>query len=508
MVYKKGIINKRALCAAAFIMSFAVCAVAYTINISNYRQLDSIGRFSAYPLNANYRLTDDIAVPANSNFNPIGTKGAPFTGIFDGNNKKIVGLRIDQPRSGNVGLFGYVGKDGFIRDLGVLDASVTGDFAVGVLAGTNEGRILNCYSTGSVRAIRREDTHAGGLVGVNIGDINKSYSSASVEANGGMNAGGLVGFLFDGSIYESYATGVIDGASNVAGLVGYTFGGKIERCFSAGLVKGTARKGVGGLVGDDFSTSNKSWSVKGQGASGNFVRKSAVVNSFWDMDISGQSGSSSVGGSGKTTEQMLDRRTFTDAGWNFTETWHMSPGSFYPQLREAPICTLIYRAGVNGSIRLSGIREAVYSCTMRVSVGLSGLEVTAVPDNDYEFVRWDDCIGTADECGSRITRYDTAKVNRRVFFIAEFRKKDEPPPSFVWYTSTQGGGLKMSGSDDVIDSYNSNNVKKGTSITVTAEPHEGWNFVRWDDNNSENRTRTDVFSDDEMSIRAKAIFER
>ncbi|MCL2689132.1 MAG: hypothetical protein FWE57_04725 [Chitinispirillia bacterium] len=509
MTTYKGIIKRQASRIIALAMCFAFFASADDfIKISSWEQFDSIGRgHTKYPLSGNYELMNDISAPANiksadggRGFRPIGTKAAPFTGEFYGANHTISGLYINRPNMGDVGLFGYVGKGGVIRNLGVLADSVAGSFAVGILAGTNEGQIRGSYTSGRVSADRRTDSHTGGLVGVNIGNINKSYSAASVR--GEINVGGLVGFLFGGSIFESYATGAVRGANFAAGLVGYIFGGDIERSFSAGPVTGTARgNAVGGLVGDDFNTSNKSWSTKGKGSSGDFVKKADIVNSFWDMETSGQRTSSPVGGTGKSTEQMLDKNTFINAGWKFDDTtWTIdesASGSFYPQLSVTPMCTLIYIAGANGAIHVSGVEEPMDSSVMRVGVGVHGLEVTAVPHAGYEFYRWDDSVMDS-------VRQDTAKTSGSFSFTALFIKKDEPPPSVVWYTSTKGGSLKIDGSNEEIDSYNNRDVKKGTSLTVTAIPSTGWHFVRWSDNNSTNATRTDIVTTN--LIKAKAIF--
>jgi hypothetical protein len=56
-----------------------------------------------------------------------------------------------------------------------------------------------------------------------------------------------------------------------------------------------------------------------------------VVNSFWDVETSGTS--SSAGGTGKTTAEMMTESTFTDAGWDFVEVWHIGENQTYPFLR-------------------------------------------------------------------------------------------------------------------------------------------------------------------------------
>ncbi len=45
-----------------------------------------------------------------------------------------------------------------------------------------------------------------------------------------------------------------------------------------------------------------------------------MTGNFWDMDTSGQT-STAGNATGKTTSEMKNRDTFTDAGWDFENTW-------------------------------------------------------------------------------------------------------------------------------------------------------------------------------------------
>ena len=175
------------------------------------------------------------------NWTPIpaygGTAGPAFQTTFRGNRHVIDNLRVRRPLSGGsgfapsgAGLFGVVGASGRIESLGVVNASVVapaGTFA-GVVAGRLEGgRIVACYSTGSVSALGM----AGGLVGRTISQVAKdearivaSYSTAEVStiAKTGPtnrtagNAGGLVGGHNNGVIVASYATGPVVARSGPA----------------------------------------------------------------------------------------------------------------------------------------------------------------------------------------------------------------------------------------------------------------------------------------------------
>jgi len=100
-----------------------------------------------------------------------------------------------------------------------------------------------------------------------------------------------VGFNDEGAVSNSYSTGSVTGNARVGGLVGFNDEGAVSNSYSTGSVTGNDY--VGGLVG---------------------FNGYAVINSFWDIETSGQA--TSAGGTGKTTAQMQDISTFSGAGWN------------------------------------------------------------------------------------------------------------------------------------------------------------------------------------------------
>jgi hypothetical protein len=102
----------------------------------------------------------------------------------------------------------------------------------------------------------------------------------------GWRAGGLIGKNF-GTVSNSYSTVSVNGAYRVGGLIGFN-DGTVSNCYSTGSVKG-----YGGLIGENYGT---------------------VSNSFWDIQTSGKT--TSAGGTGKTTEQMKNVRTYTDILWS------------------------------------------------------------------------------------------------------------------------------------------------------------------------------------------------
>ncbi|MFA7134080.1 MAG: GLUG motif-containing protein, partial [archaeon] len=72
-----------------------------------------------------------------------------FIGSFNGNNHFISNLVINSGDESYVGLFGYL--NGSISNIGLINVSITGFENVGGLVGySNDGSIVNSYSTGSV----------------------------------------------------------------------------------------------------------------------------------------------------------------------------------------------------------------------------------------------------------------------------------------------------------------------------------------------------------------------
>ncbi len=267
---------------------------------------------------AAYTFTTAVIAPIMYDSNGE-LSGATFTGIFDGDGFVIRNATINLPSSDYVGLFGYVGSGGQIKNLGVEDANITGRVCVGGLVGMNYGRVTNCYATGSVTGT---GNGTGGLVGYNYyGSVTDSYATGSVRGQtfvgglvgdnyygnvvtncyatgsvrGMMCVGGLIGENGDiGIVTSSYATGSVSGEiMAVGGFVGST-GGSVTNCYATGSVIGTGEK-VGGLAGINSGSVNNCYatgSVSGTGGEvGGLVGISSgsVNNCYATGSVSGES---------------------------------------------------------------------------------------------------------------------------------------------------------------------------------------------------------------------------
>ncbi len=150
---------------------------------------------------------------------------------------------------------------------------------------------------------------------------------------------GLFGFTIEAEIKNvSLINTCITGNDNSGGLVGYNyFYSTISNCYLSGSVTGTEGL-IGGLVGFNL-ISNPNYCNTGniikdinKGRLVENIKVNQINNCFWDIETSCQS--SSDGCTGKTTVEMKNISTFTDAGWSFPDVWKINPGlnNGYPYL--------------------------------------------------------------------------------------------------------------------------------------------------------------------------------
>jgi len=233
-----------------------------------------------------FKLDRDIDAGITVNWNSgqgflrLGTNRGDFRGNLNGNCKVISGLYINTHNTYE-GLFGGL-EFSTVNDLGLSGGSIKGGDYTGALIGRAEGcQVLNCYSS------------------VNV-------------TSDGWKVGGLIGSCIDRSkIYNSYSTGSVSSSSHdVGGLIGRLDDDPltvVSNCYAAGAVSGAYD--VGGLVGVN------------DGA--------AITGSYYDAGTTGQSDTGK--GTGRTTEQMKNKYTFT--GWDWDSVWGIQGGQTYPTLQ-------------------------------------------------------------------------------------------------------------------------------------------------------------------------------
>lgn len=204
----------------------------------------------------NITLDNDIDL-TGIEWTPIGTESRPYTGTFDGNNKTIRGLEINQSGTDNVGLIGYLGSEGKVQNVVLANISVSGANYVGGIAGQTDGTVENCSVNGTVTG----QNQTGGIVGRNFSTIYGCSAEGTVTGN--INVGGISGLcvpnydtgtgsLIGSTIDGCHSTAAVSGISSVGGVLGNLGNNSfLMACYSTGKVTVTSTDGsfVGGVVG-------------------------------------------------------------------------------------------------------------------------------------------------------------------------------------------------------------------------------------------------------------------
>ena len=178
---------------------------------------------------------------------PIGDSWSSYTGTFDGQGYTISGLYFNNPTSSYVGLFGNIGANGKISNVGVLDSYFQFREFGGGVCGVNYGTVRDCKNTGSVRGLAA----IGGVCGLNKtgGIIENSFNEGTVSGTGdnAQQVGGVSGYN-NGTIKSCYNTASVSGQNSVGGVCGFNSRGIITNCFNEGTVSGQTF--VGGVCGN------------------------------------------------------------------------------------------------------------------------------------------------------------------------------------------------------------------------------------------------------------------
>ncbi|MCL2512168.1 MAG: T9SS type A sorting domain-containing protein [Bacteroidales bacterium] len=230
---------------------------------------------------AYYKLGNDIdlsAYQSGTGWTPIG-HDLSFYGKFDGNNKKITGLYINNPTLRYVGLFGII-SGATVKNLAVENVNITGKNGVGSVVGTAyfnaTNTITNCYSTGKVSGSGNE---IGGIVGYFYGNLTNCYSTCEVSGN--ETVGGVAGIV-SGSLKNCYSTGKVSGEKRIGGVSNSAYVGSnnISNCAALNpSVKGT--NSDAGRIGIDGSVEGYAWlSLSNNAAYDGLVNNSG--NTVWN----------------------------------------------------------------------------------------------------------------------------------------------------------------------------------------------------------------------------------
>ena len=221
---------------------------------------------------ANAVLLNNITIPADMAWKPIGNASTIYTGTFDGAGYTISGMKIDDA-TGYSGLFGNV--TGTVRDFTVTGSiTITGDEtvsrvggAVGSLGAASAGGTVSGVTSGVNITVSAGNDHIGGVVGsmpenssptvescVYTGNITVTVEAGSVA--------GIVGYIRTGTIQNCANQGGISintgGNGSVGGILGYCNNKsiKITACYNTGIISASGTANVGAIVGNNRDDKN------------------------------------------------------------------------------------------------------------------------------------------------------------------------------------------------------------------------------------------------------------
>ncbi len=219
-------------------------------------------------------LTADIDLE-NAEWTPIGSKANPFAGKFDGGNRTISNLNVNNPEEAFKGLFGRLVDPGTISNINIDNASVKGLSQVGAIVGSAyTGSISNCHVSGDIAI--EGNYQVGGIAGNGYATISDcsvignagSYVKGIYKENNleGDAVGGIIGYACEKHTENDVISGCsatidVGGTRKVGGIAGQcghtanlgscTFSGNVATNADEAYIAGNAGKiMVGGLVGE------------------------------------------------------------------------------------------------------------------------------------------------------------------------------------------------------------------------------------------------------------------
>lgn len=341
-------------------------------------------------LTANYILMNDINLTAatakggdwdfmGNGWNPIGSDdiygNLAFSGEFNGNGKRIIGMRIDGTTMPSgvgikyVGLFANI--TGSVHDLTLESTNITwpqaGGGYIGSVAGMNNGSIYNISADVTITLNKGTSNCVGGIVGRSQGTVSRcstagsikytySYSSGSTHTSG---VGGIVGYATGGTIEECYNTASLMQENTSSGSEGFVGGicGRayyysalsgstpvtIKNCYNTGDVRSSHNYCVAGILGESEGPTSSKHTITNCYNIGKCLTTLGSANSgaYGIVDVVNGSnitisncyylqgtGKSNTGATSLTAGQLKLQSSYSS--FDFDSIWVMDANAMYP----------------------------------------------------------------------------------------------------------------------------------------------------------------------------------
>ena len=324
---------------------------------------------------------------------PIGDRRSPYTGTFDGQGYTISGLYFNVPFASYVGLFGCIGANGKISNVGVLDSYFQFSTLGGGVCGVNYGTVRDCKNTGSVRGF----STIGGVCGFNEkgGIIENSFNEGTVSGTGdnAQQIGGVSGYS-NGTIKSCYNTASVSGQESVGGVCGFNSVGTTTNCFNEGTVSG--QNFVGGVCGNGcgVTTTNcfNGGTVSGQSHVGgvcgyDYNYDGALTNCYYLSDTA-TGGINGKDVSGKAEERSIEQFKSGEVAYLLNGSTSEGELAWYQKLGTDAYPVLTATKGntvYNGSFRYCDNTATSYSNSTSEDVLVHQMSATlASPEHDAD----------------------------------------------------------------------------------------------------------------------------
>lgn len=184
-----------------------------------------------------------------------------FYGIFDGNNKSITNLTINQPDFNYQGLFGRTSTSAVIKNVNLVNCNITGkSYSAGIVGSASNTTIQNCHVSGTIAATSANAEAHAGIAGyassTNITGCTMTGAVSTSESNN--YYGGILGYASSNVTITSCenAASITGNGEKHGGIVGYgdNSSDKFNLCLNTGIVEGTSY--VGAIDGYYYTSSN------------------------------------------------------------------------------------------------------------------------------------------------------------------------------------------------------------------------------------------------------------
>lgn len=259
----------------------------------------------------------DIIVENNgySGFEPIGIDSV-FSGSLDGDGHTISHLWIFRKTAQNVGLFSTV-QYATITNLTLTDSNIVGGQNTGGIVGYADS-VEASHVTLRANMVRAYLTvMGGGFAGQLLsGTLDHIENNEGYVHGSGNIIGGIVGYMQNGTITDSFSSAAVDGGLMIGGFVGEMDNGEIMRSYATGEVTVNASEYVvmkTGAYGGGFVAYMAGGTIANSYATGDVTSSGTNVGGFVGYVGDGTISESYATGNTSGIQEVFDNATFTSS---------------------------------------------------------------------------------------------------------------------------------------------------------------------------------------------------